>query len=126
MDQTLPDAKISLESQGLHVRLSSPTSLFIAGSLSEVGVKGEGHYGETIHVSKDACALFQRPDTWIAVFPADGMQTYEVAGTLPALLRLITTVYESYRRENGDFTEAFRRSVDHAENYLNGRSLTGV
>lgn len=118
MDQALPDAKAFLESQGLHVRLSSPTSLFIAATLSDVG--------KTIHVSKDACALFQKPDNWVAVFPANGLKTYEVAGTLPVLLSLITTVYDHHKRDNGAFPDAFRLSVPNAQQYLNKRSLSRV
>jgi hypothetical protein len=116
MVQTILDAKVKLEAERLYVSSYREHSLWIAGTTTDIG--------DGIKLSKDACVLIQEADRWLVAFPADGMLSYEVPGTLPELLSLITTVYSRYRQTGGPFQEAVKRTVPDAEHYLIGRSLS--
>jgi hypothetical protein len=118
MVQTLLEAKAQLEAEGLYVAWNIPNALWIAGTLTQ---KGEG-----IQLSPDACSLLRDGERWVAIFPAEGLRTYEREGPLPELVSLIVTVYQHYRRSGRAFSEAFPRSVRNPEQYLVGRSLSRV
>ena len=62
----------------------------------------------------------------VAVFPAEGLSTYEVPGTLSELVSLLLTVYGHYRQNGGRFTDAFRQVVSEPDRYVVGRSLASV
>jgi hypothetical protein len=111
---TTLDAKAKLEEEGLHVSCSNAHSLWIAATVRDIG--------EGIKFSEDACSLIWNSSRWIAVFPADGLLTYEVPGSLPELISVITTVYAHYRQAGGRFKDAFRQVVTDPEQYLIGHS----
>jgi len=112
---TILDAKAKLESEGLHVSRSGDQSLWIAATLREAG--------DGITLSDDASALIRNSGRWVAVFPAEGVFTYEAPGSLAELVSLIVTVYAHYRRVGGLLKDAFKQAVSHPEQYLAGRSL---
>jgi hypothetical protein len=118
MIETVQQAKSALEAQGLHVSLNNPSSLLIGGSVT---ASGNG-----LSLFKDASALNRRAETWVAVFPADGLLTYEVPGGLPDLVPLIVAVYAEHRRAGGQLSEAFRQVVGNPEQYLVGHPLARV
>jgi hypothetical protein len=111
---TVLDAKAKLESEDLRVVQSSDSSLWIAATLRDAG--------NGIAVSNDACALLGNAGRWVAVFPAEGLFTYEVPGSLADLVSLIARVYGHYRRVGGPFKDAFKQAVTQPEQYLTGRS----
>lgn len=115
---TTLDAKAKLEAEGLHVSCNNPQSLWIAATVRdmEAGIK----------LSHDACSLTWNSSRWVAVFPAEGLLTYEVPGSLLELVSLITAVYANYRQAGGSLKEAFKRVVPDAEQFLVGRSLAHV
>src|SRR5262245_53000330 len=100
MIETAQQAKSALEAQGLHVSLNSPSSLLIGSSVADAG---------GLPLFKDASALNRRAETWVAVFPADGLLTYEVPGGLPDLVPLILAVYAEHRRAGCQLPDAFRQ-----------------
>lgn len=112
MLKTAADAKAKLETEGLHVAFNSPDSLWIAASVREAG--------DGITLSDDACSLIWKPSGWVAVFPGEGLLSYEVPGILPELVPLITAVYTHYRRAGGPFQAAFPKVVSQPERYLLG------
>lgn len=113
---TIHDARASLEAQGLHVSADNG-SLWIAASVRESG---------GVRVSDDACSLLNRSGGWVAVFPAKGLLTYEVPGSLPNLVSLITAVYARYRQAGGPFNTTFAQTADDPEQYLVGRPAVQV
>ena len=113
LHQTLIDAKTTLEARDLCVRFNNENSLWIANET----VDG----GDGFIVSKDACALNRWANHWVAVFPAKGMRTYEVPGSLAEVVTLILAVYTRHRLDKGTLNEAFRRTVLDPDSYLNGR-----
>lgn len=115
---TALDAKAKLEAEGLHVSCNGAHSLWIAGTVRDVG--------EGIKLSDDACSLTWHSGRWVAVFPAEGMFIYEVPATLPELVSAITAVYTQHRRAGGQFKDAFKAVVSDPERYLVGRSLGRV
>jgi hypothetical protein len=115
---TTLDAKAKLEAEGLYVACNNAHSLWIAANYQDVG--------EGIRLSNDACSLLWDSGRWVAVFPAEGLLTYEVPGTLPDLVSIISAVYSQYRRAGGLFKDAFKQVVPDPEQYLVGRSLSGV
>ena len=112
MNPGILEAKEELEAGGLTVKLNGETSLWICDTIRETG---------GVRLSNDASALVRQDDRWIAVFPAEGMLSYEVPGDLPDVVSLIKGVYASYRRAGGPLKEAFARSVPDPERYLQGR-----
>jgi hypothetical protein len=118
MPATLLDAKAKLEAEGLHVSCNDPHSLWIAATLRDAGAG--------IQVSQDACTLGWKSGRWVAVFPAEGLLTYEVPDSLPELVRLVTAVYANYRQAGGRFKDAFARVVPDAERFLISRSPAHV
>jgi hypothetical protein len=115
---TTLDAKARLEAEGLHVACNNAHSLWIAAHVQDTG--------EGIRLSNDACGLLWDSDRWVAVFPAQGLLTYEIPGTLPDLVSLISAIYSQYRCAGGEFRDAFMRVVPDPEQYLVGRSLSRV
>lgn len=115
---TTLDARSQLESEGLHVSCPTPHSMWIAASVRDMG-KG-------INLSYDACSLICKSGQWFAVFPAEGLCTYEVPGSLPELISFISKVYEQYRRTGGPFKDVFRRVVNDPDQYVVGGSLSRV
>jgi hypothetical protein len=113
LQDTLVGAIGTLEAHALCVRANNDHSLWIADRPTDMG--------DGILLSDAACALSQREDQWVAVFPAAGSRTYEVPGTLPACVSLILTVYARHRTAGGTLNEAFRRTVADPDNFLNGR-----
>ncbi len=111
---TILDAKAKLESEGLHVSRSGDQSLWIAATLRDSG--------DGITLSDDACALIGNSGRWVAVFPAEGLFTYEVPGSLAELISLIVTVYAHYRRVGGLFKDAFKQTVTQPDQYVTGRA----
>jgi hypothetical protein len=107
---TTLDAKGQLEAEGLHVSRNDTHSLWIAGNVRDVG--------NGVRLSNDACSLMWKSGLWVAVFPSEGRLTYEVPGSLPELVSLITSVYAQYRQAGGSFEVAFPRVVSEAEQYL--------
>ena len=103
------DATTRLESEGLHVSRSGDSSLWIAATLRDAG--------DGIRLSDDACALLWNAGQWVAVFPAEGLFTYEVPGSLADLASLIVTVYGHYRRVGGQFRDALKQAVGQPEQY---------
>jgi hypothetical protein len=110
---TALDAKAKLEAEGLHVSCNNAHSLWIAATLRDVG--------EGVKLSDDACSLICNTDRWVAVFPAEGLLTYEVPGTLTELVSLISAVYDQYRRGGGRFKDAFKHATSDPDRYLVGR-----
>jgi hypothetical protein len=102
------DARAELEAGGLTVKPSGETSLWIRDRMQEAG---------GIRFSNDASVLLRQGDRWIAVFPAEGMLSYEVPGDLPDLVVLIKGAYASDRRLGGRLNDAFARSVPDPEPY---------
>src|SRR5262249_33078612 len=115
---TILDAKARLESEGLHVSRRDDHSLWIAATLRDAG--------EGIRLSDDACALLGDSGRWVAVFPAEGLFTYEVPASLAELVSLITAVYAHYRQAGGQLKDAFKHAVSQPEQYLAGRSPARV
>lgn len=109
----LANARMALEAHDLIVRPNNEHSLWIANRVRDTG--------DGILLSNDACALLQREQQWVAVFPAKGMRTYEVPGTLSEGVALILLVYARLRAEEGILNEAFRHCVLDPDSYLNGR-----
>jgi hypothetical protein len=118
MVATTLEAKAKLEAEGLFVSGNDTHSLWIAANVSD--------QGEGIKLSPDACSLLWDSGRWVAVFPADGLLTYEVPGALEDLLSLIVAVYKQYRHAGGHFKNAFRQVVSDSEQYLVGRALSRV
>jgi hypothetical protein len=112
------DAKVKLEAEGLHVSCNNSHSLWIAATVRDVG--------EGIKLSDDACSLIWNSSGWVAVFPAEGLLTYELPGSLSELVSVITAVYAHCRRTRGSLTDAFKRVVTDAEQYLINRSPAPV
>src|SRR5438132_1508276 len=100
---TLLDAKAQLEAAGFHVACNNAHALWIAANVRDVGA-GVG-------LSDDACSLLWDAERWVAVFPAGGLLTYEVPGTLPDLVSVIAAVYTLYRRAGGPFQDALKHVV---------------
>ena len=115
---TIDDAKARLETEGLYVSCNDTHSLWIAGRVRDLG--------EGIKLSDDACTLIGDSDCWVAVFPAEGLFTYEVPGSLSELVSQIIAVYAHYRRVGGSFRDAFKQTLGNAEQYLIGRSPAHV
>jgi len=111
---TILDAKAKLETEGLHVCCNNAHSLWIAASVRDMGAG--------IKFSDDACSLIWNSSRWVAVFPAKGLLTYEIPGSLPELVSVITAVYASYRRTGSPLKDVFKQVVPDAEHYLVGRS----
>lgn len=109
---TIHDAKANLETEGLYVSSNDTRSLWIAGCVRDMG--------EGVKLSDDACTLIWDSDHWVAVFPAKGFLTYEVAGSLSELVTIIAMVYAHYRRMSGSFRDAFEQTVPNPEQYLIG------
>ena len=118
MVATLQEAKSALEAQGLHVSLNNASSLLIGGAVV--------HADDELRLFKDACVLNRRAGLWVAVFPAEGLLVYEVAGALQELVSLVVAVYNHHRHAGGDFKDAFKGLVKEADKYLIGRSLSAV
>src|SRR5476651_950628 len=85
LNETLLDAKATLEAHALHVSPNNEHSLWIANSLTDTG--------DGMFLSHDACHLSRCEDHWVAGFPAAGMRVYEVPGTLSEGVSLILAVY---------------------------------
>ncbi len=117
LENTL-DAKAKLEAEGLHVSCNNAHSLWIAGTARDLG--------PGIKLSDDACSLIGNSSGWVAIFPAAGLLTYEVPGSLSDLVSVITAVYAHYRRKGGPFNDAVKQVVIDAEQYLIGRSPAPV
>ena len=107
---TALDAKAKLEAEGLHVSCNSAHSLWIAANTREMA--------EGVKVSKDACSLVWDAGRWVAIFPADGLLTYEVPGTLSELVAVISAVYRQYRQAGGAFKDVLKQVVGDSEQYL--------
>lgn len=115
---TASDAKAHLKANNLYVSERTSPSLWIAGSVRDVG--------DGVMMSNDACSLISTAGGWVAVFPAEGLCTYELPGTLDGLVATIRAVYEQYRRAGGAFADAFRQTVPDPDRYVIGRSLARV
>jgi len=115
---TTLDAKAELEAEGLHVSCNNAQSLWIAATVQdmEAGIK----------LSHDACSLTWNSNRWVAVFPAEGLLTYEVPGFLSELVSLIIAVYANYRQAGSSMKDAFMRVMPDAEQFLVGRSRAHV
>lgn len=118
MPITISDVQAELEAQGLRVVRNNEHSLWIAATVRDAG--------EGVGLSDDACSLFADAGRWVAVFPADGLATYEVSGPLPELVSLIASVYAHYRQAGGRFIDVFPHVLNGAEQYLAGRSAARV
>ena len=118
MIETIQNAKASLEKQNLHVASNSDQSLWIAGTVRDAG--------EGVIISNDACVLIADADHWCAVFPTEGSRTFEVPGTLDALVHLVQNVYKQYFRAGISLPEAFRQVVKDPNQYLLGRPLSPI
>jgi hypothetical protein len=112
---TASDAKARLEANGLYVSARGSSSLWIAGTVHDAG--------DGVIMSNDACSLIANAGGWVAVFPAEGLCTYELPGTLEELVATICAVYDQSRRGRGSFADAFRQVVRDADRYVIGRSL---
>ena len=99
MVATVLEAKGKLESAGLHVSFNNSHSLWIAANLQDIG--------DGIKFSKDSCSLIWTSGRWVAIFPTDGVLTYEISASLSELVALITDVYANYRTTGGQFTDVF-------------------
>ncbi len=115
MAETILDAKASLEAEGLYVACTNDHALWIAVNIQDMG--------DGIRLSNDSCSLLWSSDHWVAVFPAEGLLTYEVPGTLPDLVPLISAVCAQYRRAGGAFKDAIKEVIGEPEQYLVGRSF---
>jgi hypothetical protein len=115
---TTLDAKAKLEAEGLHVSCNNPHSLWIAATVRDAGAG--------IKLSHDACSLTWNSSRWVAIFPAEGLLTYEVPGSLSELVFLIVAVYANYRQAGGQLKDAFQRVVSDAEQFRIGRSPAPV
>ena len=110
MSTVLEDAKLRLEADGLFVSSADEKSLLIADEVI--------HLEEGIRLSQNACTLINDAGRWVAVFPAEGIRTYEVAGPLPDSLSLIENVYQQHRHGLVLLKDAFRKVVKNAQLYL--------
>lgn len=117
MVATIDDAKLKFESEGLYVS-RRPDRLWIAVNLRDVG--------EGIKMADDACALIKNDDRWLAIFPAEGQCTYEMRGTLPDMVAMISAVNAEHRRAGVPFKDAFRHVVTDPDQYAIGRSVAHV
>lgn len=115
MIETIQDAKTALESAGLYASWNHNGSLLIAGSLRDTG--------DGIQVSNDACALLQSPESWVAVFPAAGLRTYEMPGSLDELVTVILATHQHHRLTECPWNEVFAQVVGEADRFLSGESL---
>lgn len=115
---TISDAKAHLEANDLYVSARGSSSLWIAATVHDAG--------DGVMMSNDACTLIANAGGWVAVFPAEGLCTYEVPGPLEELVATICTVYERYRGAGGAFANAFRQVVPDPDHYAIGRSLARV
>lgn len=115
---TASDVKAHLEARDLYVSARGSSSLWIAATVRDTG--------DGVLMSNDACSLIANDEGWVAVFPAEGLCTYELPGTLEELIATISAVYEQYRREGGAFANAFRQAVPDPDRYVIGRSLARV
>ncbi len=118
MLETTLDAKAALEADGLYVSCNNAHSLWIAATVRDVE--------DGIKLSDDACSLVGKLNRWVAVFPAEGLLTYEVPGSLSELVALITAVYAHYRQSGGPFNRALRQVLTDPQHYLVGRSPAPV
>jgi hypothetical protein len=116
--ETILDAKTKLDEEGLHVSHNNPQSLWIAATVRD---RGSG-----IKLSNDACSLTWNSSRWMAVFPAEGLLTYEVPGSLSELVALIKAIYADYRQVGGSLADAVKRVLPDVEQYLSGRSPAHV
>jgi hypothetical protein len=114
MHVTALDAKAKLEAEGLQVSWNNPQSLWIAATVRDAG--------SGIRLSEDACSLCWNSGRWVAVFPAEGLLTYEVPGSLPELVSVITAVYAHARETSTPFKDAVKQVVTGVEQYLVSRS----
>ena len=115
---TASDVEAHLEARDLYVSARGSSSLWIAATVHDAG--------EGAIMSNDACSLIADTEEWVADFPAEGLCTYELPGTLEELVAIICAVYDQYRRVRGAFTDAFRQVVPDADRYVIGRSLARV
>lgn len=106
------EAKALLEAEGLQVSRQSPHGLWIAADVSD---RGAG-----IRMSDYACALIRNGERWLAVFPAEGLGTYEVPGQLEELVSLISTVFDHQRQTEVPLKDAVRQTMPDADRYLLG------
>ena len=113
LTETLTGAIATLEAENLCVRRNNEQSLWIANHTTDAG--------DGILLSNDACVLSRRADHWVAVFPAKGMRTYEVPGSLSEAVSLILAVYARHCQDKGTLDEAFRQTILDPDGYLNGR-----
>lgn len=104
MVMSLRDAQARLQGAGLYVSAQDDESLFIAGSINEVG--------NGINLSQDACTLFREHGRWVVVFPAEGSATREAEGSLPDLVALIEDVYHRYRKTGGPLKDSAAAAVE--------------
>ena len=118
MIETIQDAAVALQAQGLFLSFNNPSSLLIGGSLADAG--------DGIQMFKDACALIGKFGHWTAIFPAKGLCTYEFPGALPELVSVISRVYDQYRRSGVPFKDAFREVVSDPDQYMMGRAPAHV
>src|SRR5258708_7593052 len=110
MIDSIHNAKAALEAEGLLVSQSHLPGLLIASSFV-VSSFADGI--DEVKVFKDGCALNQRNDEWVVLFPAEG-------------LTLILAAYHDHRKTGGMFKDACKRVLKDADQYLIGRSLAGV
>ncbi len=115
---TAVDAKAKLEAEGLLVSCNTAHGLWIAAHVRDMG--------DGVQLSDDACSLTWHTNRWVAVFPAEGLLTYEVPGSLPELVSLITAIYACHRQAGGSLQAAFSQVVGEPEQYLVGRSPARV
>jgi hypothetical protein len=116
--ETLIEAKRTLEEAGFHVSSNSALSLWIAPNVIEIeaGIK----------LSSAACSIGHDGTRWIAVFPSEGLSTYEVPGELEDLVSLILAVFKRYHEFGEPIGAALKAEITDVDQYLIGRSLTGV
>jgi hypothetical protein len=111
---TAIDAKTKLEAEGLQVSCNNAHSLWIAASVRDMG--------EGIKLANNACSLIWNSGRWVAVFPAEGLFTYEIPGSLSELVSIIVAVYGQYRGTGTPFKDAVKQVVSNVDQYLVGRS----
>ena len=118
MIETIQDARAALEAQGLFVSVNNPFSLLIGSCVVDAE--------EGLRLFQDACSLNRRAGQWIASFPVEGHCLYELPGSLPELVSVISRIYGQYRRAGGPFKDAFRVVVSDPNQYLVGSSPARV
>ena len=111
--ETLIAAKRVLEEAGFHVASNGALSLWIAPRVIEVesGIK----------LSSTACSIHQDGTKWIAIFPS-----YEVPGELKNLVPLIMAVFKRCQDFGESIGSALKAEITDVDQFLIGRSLTGV